>query len=150
MSREPIKAALQYGEELPAFLSVSEAEKTLLQLRDSTLQAFLDEHSLSLGLDFSPESLKSLEKWYFEAGCPKVGVGNYSIPHAIGFYFGETLCRSAGFSWIVQEFPFIKGRFEVGVNRRLGTIMLTKGKTPPVEGNKRMQSLWREFKKYAP
>ena len=149
MSRQGMKVALQYGENLPAYSSLSEAEKALLQLKDSTLEALLAEHGLSLGLDFTPESLKSLEKWYFEASCPKAGTGNYSIPHAIGFYFGEVLCRSAGFSWIVKEFPFIKGRFEVGINRRLGTIMLTKGRTPPVEGNKRMQSLWREYKKFA-
>lgn len=84
-----------------------------------------------------------------EAGCLKVGTGNYSIPHAIGFSFGEMLCRSAGFSWVVEEFAFTKGRFEVGVNRHLMTIMLTKGRTPPVEGNKRKQSLWREYKRYA-
>jgi hypothetical protein len=149
MSQHRMKVAWQFGEELPAFSSLSEAEKILIQLKDSTLEAFLAEEGLSLDLDYSPESLKPIEKWYFEAGCPKVGGGNYSVSHAIGFYFGEVLCRSAGFSWIVEEFAFIKGRFEVGVNRRLVTIMLTKGKTPRVEGNKRLQSLWREYEKYA-
>jgi len=144
-----MKVALQYGEQLPAYSSPTEAEEILLQLKDSTLVSLLAEHGSTIGLDYSPQSLKVLEKWYFEAGCPKVGTGNYSMAHAIGFYLGEVFCRSAGFSWIVKEFPFKKGHFEVGINRGLLSIMLTKGKAPSVEGNKRMQSLWREYRQHA-
>lgn len=148
MSRQGMTAALRYGEDLPAFSSLAEAEENLLQLKESTLDAFLAEHGSSIGLDFSPESLKSLENWYFEAGHPKAGAGNYAMPLAIGFYFGEVLCRSAGFVWTVEEYPFVRGRYEVGVRRRLAAIMLTKGKAPPAEGNARRQRMWREYKNW--
>jgi hypothetical protein len=149
MSRKSLQAAFQYSKDLPTFSSLPEAEKALLDLKDSTLEVFLDENGIALGLDFSPESLKSLEQWYFEYTYPNNALGNYSLAHAIGFYFGEVFCRSAGFSWIVEKCVFIKDRYEIGVNRNLCTIMLTKGRTPPVDGNKRRQSLWREYKKLA-
>ncbi|WP_340676737.1 hypothetical protein [Paraglaciecola sp.] len=149
MSRQGMKAALQYGEQLPAYSSASEAESFLFQLKDSTLEALISEHGLAIGLDYSSESLKRLEKWYFEVGCPKAGVGGYSMTHAIGFYLGEVYCRAADFCWIVKEFPFKNGHFEIGINRRLLSIMLTKGKAPAIDGNKRMQSLWREYRLHA-
>jgi hypothetical protein len=148
MSRQGMVVAKQYGTELPAFSNPSEAEDVLFAQRDATLGAFAREiHTLAL--DYSPESLKTLEKWYVENGSPEVGSGGYSLPHAIGFYFGEVLCRSAGFEWFVSEFAFERGRYEIGVRRRLVSIMLTKGKRPSIKGNKRMQILWREYGTYA-
>lgn len=63
MSQQGLKVALQYGEGLPAYSSLSEAENALIQQKDSTLEAFLAEYGLFIGLDFSPESRKLLEKW---------------------------------------------------------------------------------------
>ncbi|HKA46083.1 MAG TPA: hypothetical protein VKF40_29095 [Burkholderiales bacterium] len=148
MSREGIAVAKEYGTGLPVFASASEAEKTLLAQRDATLEA-LDLEIQSLRPDYSPDSLKGLEKWYVEKGSPEVGLGGYSLPLAIGFYFGEVLCRRAGFEWFVAEFAFERGRYEIGVRKPLVSIMLTKGKRPRIEGNKRMQSLWREYGNYA-
>jgi len=149
MSRKSLQVAFEYSKDLPAFSSQSEAEKALLELKDSTLEIFLDEFGLALGLDFSHQSLKSLEDWYLENTHSTKGTERFSLAHAIGFYYGEVFCRSAGFSWIVRESVFNKGHYEIGVNRELCTIMLTKGRIPPVDGNKRRQSLWREYKKFA-
>jgi hypothetical protein len=67
----------------------------------------------------------------------------------MAFYLGEVLCRHAGFSWVVQEFAFEHGRYEVGVKRSLATIMLTRGRSPKASNNKRMQSIWSEYLRYA-
>src|SRR3546814_881077 len=142
-------AAKQYAEELPKFDSLSNAEPTLLKAKEQTLGALLDQHGETLSLDLSQESLKRLEKWYIESGCPDAGAGGYSIPHAIGFYFGEVLCKHSGFRWVVEEFPFEPGRYNIGVKRPLLSVMLTKGRRPTIEGNNRMQSLWRECGSYA-
>lgn len=142
-------AAKQYAEGLPAFESLESAREHLMSAKIGTLSAFLQEHGEELNLDFSIESLKRLEKWFLESGSPESGGGGYSIPHAIGFYFGEILCRSSGFSWVVEEFPFQRGRYGIGIKRPLLSIMLTKGKRPVIAGNKRMQSLWRECSGYA-
>lgn len=149
MSRKSLRIAIEYSKDLPSFSNQSEAEKALMELKDSTLKVFLDEFGMALGLVFSHESLKSLEHWYFESAQPTNARERFSLPHAIGFYYGEVFCRSAGFSWIVSESVFNKGHYEIGVNRELCTIMLTKGRIPPVEGNKLRQSLWREYKKLA-
>jgi hypothetical protein len=149
MSRQGIITAGQYSVELPTFGSITEAKNSLFGSRDVGLRELLSVLQLQGLLDYTPESLKPLEKWFFTAGQPAALPTGYSVAHSIGFYLGEVYCRHAGFNWIVQEFSFAKGRFEIGVHRSLLSIMLTKGITPQSTGNKRMQSLWREFKQYA-
>ncbi|HEY8099381.1 MAG TPA: hypothetical protein VIF82_01410 [Burkholderiaceae bacterium] len=149
MSRQGMIVAKQYAEQLPIFSNKGEAEQNLLTQRDATLFEFISEHSAALGLNFSIESLKELEAWYFQMRRPDSGGTGYSLPHAIGFYFGEILCRNYGFKWTVEEFVFKKMQYEIGVTKNRLTIMLTKGKCPKIDGNKRMQSLWRECKSYA-
>lgn len=148
MSRRGTIVAIQHGESLPKFASLAEARKQLSQVRKATLSEFLSDVGVKIRLDFSPESLKELERWYFENGCPASGETGYSMVHAIGFYFGEILCRVGHFKWCVDEFAFVPGRYGIGVQRGLGTIMLTKGLRPKEKehGNKRMQSLFRSFK----
>ena len=150
MSRYGLIIAGQYAQELPTFASHSEAEEALFVQRDAGLQELHAEKGLDTKLDYSRESLKALERWYFENGQPATTVAGYSMPHAIAFYFGEVLCRTWNFRWSVQEFAFSKGRYEIGVQRPLLAIMLTKGRKLQVAGNKQMQSLWRESQRYAP
>ena len=140
----------QYAHDLPTFSEHGEAEAALFAQRDMGLREIHTLSGLSSQLDYLPESLKTLERWFFENGQPAATPSGYSMPHAIGFYFGEVLCRTREFQWLVQEFVFAKGRYEVGVQRPLLAIMLTKGKELQPHGNKRMQSLWREFQRYAP
>ena len=138
-----------YGTTLPAFASLEEANSVLTRSKDEALRLFLAEHSARLALDFSFESLKRVELWFLKAGSPEKGAGGYSTAHAIGYYFGEVLRSSAGFEWTVQEYAFEPGKYELGVNRGLVTIMLARGWSFPAAGNKKMQSLWREARKYA-
>ena len=123
MSREGMIAAKQYAEELPAFESLEVAREHLKREKDETLGAFLTDYGAALSLDFSMESLKRLEKWYLESGSPEAGGVGYSMPHAVGFYFGEVLCRTGGFSWVVEEFAFQRGRYDIGVKRPRLSIM---------------------------
>ncbi|PKD40476.1 hypothetical protein CWO84_10070 [Methylomonas sp. Kb3] len=140
----------QYAHDLPVFAGQGEAETALFAQRDMGLREIHTLSSLSSRLDYLPESLKALEQWFFENGQPSATPSGYSMAHAVGFYFGEVLCRTQQFHWVVQEFVFSKGHYEVGVQRPLLSIMLTKGKKLQPQGNKRMQSLWREFQRYAP
>jgi hypothetical protein len=148
MSRHGRIIAEQYGSDLPVFENVNEAEEVLLELRTSGLRALEEIEELSGKIDYTPESLKLLERWYFANGKPAATKTGYSMPHAIGFYFGEILNRNSGFSWVVNEFAFKKRRYEVGVQRGRVSIMLTKGKKLQEAGNAQMQSLFREWKKY--
>ncbi len=145
MSAQGLNVAAKFGESLPSFLTAAEAEKALLAKRDQALKRLFVIAPAKLNLDFSLESLKRLEIWYFEDG-KMLPSSEYSLPHGIGFYFGEVLCRHGDFKWIVDEFIFKKGTYEIGVSRELTTIMLTKGLVPEERDNKRRQSLFRRAK----
>ena len=149
MSRNGLIVARQHANDLPPFDSLAEAERTLLAQRDTALRDLLAQSDATLELDYSPQSLNTLERWYFENGQPVATTSGLSMPHAIAFYFGEVLCRNAQFQWTVQEFAFSLGRYEVGVQRQNLCVMLTKGKLPSVVASKRMRSLWRDFHRYA-
>jgi len=149
VSRYGMIVAGQYGEELPAFADPGVAEVALSAQRDTGLQELRKIEALAAELDYSAESLKTVERWFFENGQPASTTAGYSMSHAIGFYFGEVLCRVCGFGWVVQEFPLLKYRYEIGVQRGCLTVMLTKGRIPRAAGNKRMTSLWRECQNYA-
>lgn len=147
MTREGLRRALVYSDQLPEFEDLAAATSVLTKQRDDLLAALLAE--VGSALDFSRDSLKVLERWYFAASCPDTGATGYSVPRAIGFYLGEVLCRTASFGWIVRESMLIAGRYEIGVRKRLCTILLMRGRKPELEGNVRMQSLWRECGKFS-
>ena len=136
MSRSGLIVAHQHGEELPAFADIRAAEAALSKERDTGLGEIRKVEALTADLDYSTESLKTVERWFFENGQPASTSSGYSISHAIGFYFGEVLCRVGGFGWVIQEYAFLKGRYEIGVQRGLLTVMLTKGRTPRRPGIK--------------
>lgn len=103
--------------------------------------------------DFSPESLKDLERWYFElaegAGFDSVGTDEETFERTVAMYVGEVIVRNAPpFEWFVAEFAFEPGRFEIGVERPLLRIALSRLSPVPRERNKRAQSLWRMYHKY--
>jgi hypothetical protein len=95
----------------------------------------------------TPENLKILEKRYFESGGPERTASGYPLKLAIGFFFGELLCRDAGFQWTVEQYAFDARCYEIGVAKPLYVVMVTKGMLPrPLEQtNKRMQSLFRDY-----
>jgi hypothetical protein len=140
-------AAKDHGAKLPSFGSLADAQSFLFAQRDEVLRALIAERR---ELDYSPASLLVLEKWHIESGRPANSRDKYSFPVAIGFYFGEILCRHAGFEWIVDEYAFLPGRYEIGVRKKGLSIMLSVGKSPGNQSNKQMKSLWREYSRYAP
>jgi hypothetical protein len=63
-------------------------------------------------------------------------------------YFGEVVIRNVpGSAWIVEEFAFAKGKYEFGVQKGLGTVMLggfqDLFKWPH---NKKRESIFRMYK----
>jgi len=54
------------------------------------------------------------------------------------------------FKWVVEEFAFLAGRYEIGIGAPLFTVMLTGGSNLQSEpNNKRRQSLFRQFNECA-
>jgi hypothetical protein len=158
MSKTGIKAAVTRGVALPSFADQPEAENVLFALRDKAIQYILSraKQNPSVDLDFSVESLLRLETWYFKV----ISTGRifsffnrrsrYTLPQACAFYFGEVVVRNrAKAKWVVEEFPFVKGRYEIGVNEGLSTMMLSSFHTKLHHPeNKKHNSLWRTYQHY--
>lgn len=151
MSGTGMKAALTLGEKLPVYPSLEVARTELFAQRDRLLSALTTAAAgEGVALDHSPESLKTVEPWFFrvvEAGrLPIAGMDLQTLDLAIAMYFGEVVVRTTDFEWTVAEFAFAQGRYEIGVARPLYTRMLGGG-LGLVERtrNTRRQSIWREY-----
>jgi hypothetical protein len=150
-------AAADYGSRLPTFRDIEDARAALYHERDCRLAALAEcaRHTDQFRLTFEADSLKALELWYFRlvdlAGFRSPIAARHHFEQCIAAYFGEVLVRSSPpFEWFVEEYAFTPGRYEIGVRRPLLAIMLTGSKAPePRERNKRMQSLWRQYQRYA-
>ena len=156
MSLFGLKVAKQFGGKLPSFKSQNEAEAFLFQQRDERLQLLLEsaKNTNIFATDFSQESLKNLESWYFalweSSGFDKLRITREEFESCMASYFGEVVVRNhSDAKWVVQEFAFQNGRYEIGVQRRLGTVMLSRFtdhyKQP---NNKRRQNLFKMYQKY--
>jgi hypothetical protein len=150
MSKQGVAVAESLGKRLPSFAGSAEAETSLYAKRDRAFTELSDVSALEGQLDYSPESLDRLEQWFFSNGQPERLQTGFNVADAIGFYVGEVYCRNAGFSWVVREFVFMRGRYEIGVSRGSLTVMLTTGIVPPTTNNKRMRYLRRTFDRYRP
>jgi hypothetical protein len=156
MSRQGMKAALEYGQQLPAFPDRKSAEIKLFQLRDKLIRQITDAAAgtdLFLA-DYSPESLKALEKWYFELydtkSFKKIGLDRKIFEQSMSMYYGEVIVRNnPDFRWYIEEYAFIPGRYEMGVRSKI--ISLSMGRAADLyarTGNQRKQSLWREYRRW--
>ena len=149
MSRQGLVAAIAHGKDLPSFGDLEEARLALTGYRDTCLAALMKDVEVA-PLDFSLDSLNRLEAWFFAASQPSMLPSGLPVASAVGFYFGQVLCNNSGYDWIVAPYVFAADRYEIGVARPLTKIMLTFGIRPTQTGNKRMRSLWRMAKQYAP
>jgi len=151
MSRLGTIMAFLHAAQLPSYDTIETATESLLKRKDAALNDIASNPELINILDFSPESLKDLEKWYFLSGQPKKTSSGLPVNQLMGFYFGEVLCRNGGFKWNVEESPFAEDGYEIVANKGLVTFGLTNGMTPraPEFSNKRMQSMWKDFERYS-
>lgn len=156
MSRNGRKAALEHAAKLPSFTSQAEAEEFYFKLRDNlrqTLNTLASKNNIPL--DYSPESLKTLEKWFFDlyksGGFEKLGISQKDFEGCMGIYLGYVYTENdPHFKWIVLESSFVKGKFEIGVTKNNFTLMMGPVTNLPIlKDNKRRQSMYREYKKYS-
>ncbi len=118
MSRAGRRAADDLGRTLPRFGSQEEAEKALFDQRDLLLGRLRTAAaaSPSFQCDLTPESLKTLERWYFEVRergtFARYGLSPETFGRCIAMYLGEVIVKNhAAFRWVVREFPFVPGTY---------------------------------------
>jgi len=116
MSKAGRRAADDHGRTLPRYGSQEEAERALFAERDLLLDRLRSAAaaSPSFQFDFTPESLKALEHWYFDARerrtSAKDGLSPETFERCMAMYLGEVIVRNhAAFRWVVREFPFAPG-----------------------------------------
>jgi hypothetical protein len=157
MSKQGMAIARAYGNQLPQFQNLAEAEGELFARRDSLLDALkrAAQESPQLLLNESPESLKALEGWYFDLLAhghvlASLHLDRETLERALAIYFGAVVVANArSFKWFVQEFAFGAGRYEIGVRDQYCQLMLTMGSNlEAAPNNKRHQSLYRRFRRY--
>lgn len=97
--------------------------------------------------------MKKLEAWYFQLwesnSFEKLRINRETFERCMSFYFGEVAHRNSGAEWIVEEYAFERGKYEIGVRRGLMNFMLggfaDYFETP---NNKRRQSIYRQYRQY--
>jgi hypothetical protein len=103
--------------------------------------------------DYSPKSLKQLEKWYFQLYETKsfqiIGINRESFETCMAIYFGETAFRSENARWIVQRYFLAPDKYELGVEKGSISMMLFRFTDHYREpNNKKRESLFRRYRKY--
>ena len=148
-----LKIAKAFGQKLPAFSSQSDAEYHLFAHRDARLQriANLAASSDVFFADFTPESLKNLEQWYFilweSDGFGALGISREEFESCMAMYVSEVAVQNCSDAKLeVREFGFEPGKYELGVQRGLTHLMRSRFtdhfNTP---NNKRRQKIYREY-----
>ena len=157
MSEKSIKTAIKYGEKLKEFSDQSEAERYFLSYKDDMLNRLKELCGQNPGFDpdFTVESLKKIEKRYFELceenAFEKTGTTQEEFERILAVYWGEVAVQNdEEAKWTVQEFAFSGGRYELLVNKGLCSVSIGNNfrdlyKAPR---NTRRDRLYREYKRY--
>jgi hypothetical protein len=157
MPEKGLKVAIKYGENLHDFESIKEAEMFFLKFKDELLiqLELVSKESDIFKVDYNVESLKSLEKWYFEIyeknKFDKLGLDRNEFEKVMAIYFGEVVVRNnKEAKWEVEEYPFVPGKFDFGVRKGMGSMSLGNGFIDHYEepNNKRRNSLFRRYNQH--
>lgn len=157
MSKSGLKAAIAYGGNLNSFKNVSEAEEYFFSYKKDLLNRIesIYPNNDFFTADYSVDSLLKLEKLYFDL-CEKkefskIGMTQEAFERIMEIYFGETAVRNnAEARWIVREFPFAEGKYELLINKGLMSMSIIGmyDNLCICQGNKRKNLMFREYNKY--
>lgn len=134
MPKESIKIAIEYGKKLQEFKDIKDAELFFLTCKDALLEqvTVLADDSPFFRADFTVDSLKSLEKWYFHIfeheGFTEIGMERNDFEKVMAIYFGEVVVRnSEEAEWEIEEFPWGHDKYTFGVRQGYGGMTLSNG-----------------------
>lgn len=157
MSRQGLKLAVKIGLSRKEFLNREHADNYFENLKKEIFELVeqLQKEYPNEILDFSPESLKSIEKIYFDYfdnhkfGEESLTKDEFEVLLAI--YNGNVYVTNKKANWIIQEDVFVKdNRFYLAIKsiNDFITIDCTKwGDHEKRPGNKRREMIYREYKK---
>src|SRR5713226_8317648 len=111
VGKKPMDVAREFGEQLPSFASLAEASRHYERYTQAGIQALegLTPSLPGFAMDYSPDSLKSIEEIYFNlaetAGFAGLGLTQQAFESLIGVYFAAVVTRNDPKArLVVQEF----------------------------------------------
>lgn len=157
MSEHSLNTAMKYGEILNEFSDISEAENYFISYKDNLLNRLKAIRSQDSAFfpDYTIESLKHLEKWYFDLyeknAFDKLGLLQKEFENIMSVYWGEVIIKNnKDAKWEVEEYPFSQGKYEFFVNKGFCNVSIVDKfhNLYKSQNNKRRNLLFREYNKY--
>lgn len=145
------------AKQLPTFDSQEEANRFFINLKDEGLiefTCFLKKHNF-FEPNYAPESLKHLEKLYFQLyeenkfGDDLILIEDFEL--YMSLYFGEVLVRNTEtYSWGGEKHFLTNNAYYLVVRKEWLSMAIARLKNYyNKKNNKTKQSLFREFKSYS-
>jgi hypothetical protein len=151
-----MKLAEAYGDKLLSFPNQKEAEKMLIDLKNGRLVRInaLSSNTVMFKPDFTSNSLKGLEKWFFELyennSFGDIGTSQSEFETCVAMYFGEVAVKNNKAKWVVEKYFLGNDKYTLGIRRNeyFAQTLMNYGGLPLRNNNKRKESIFREYKKY--
>ncbi len=157
MSAYSLNIAIKYGETLREFSDKSEAESYFISYKDDLLNRLnaISTQVSAFSPDYTIESLKKLEKWYFDLyekkSFDEVGLTQKEFEGMMSVYWGEVvIMNNEDAKWVVEEYPFSQRKYEFLVNKGLCYVSVVNQfhDLYNERSNKRRNLLFRKYNKY--
>ena len=157
MSKYSLNIAIKYGETLREFNDKSEAEDYFISYKDNLLNRLkaISTQTSVFFLDYTIESLKKLEKWYFDLyekqSFEQVGLTQEEFESMMSVYWGEVIIKNnEDAKWVVMEYPFSQKKYEFLVSTELCNVSVVNKfhDLYRMQSNKRRTLLFREYNRY--
>ena len=157
MSKHSLNIAVKYGESLREFRDQSEAEDYYISYKDNLLNRLkaISTQTSAFFPDYTVESLKKLEKWYFDlyerqSFC-QADVTREEFEGMMSVYWGEVVIKNnEDAKWVVMEYPFSQKKYEFLVSKGLCNVSVVNKFHDLYnrQSNKRRTLLFREYNRY--
>ena len=157
MSKYSLNIANKYGEALRDFNDKSEAEDYFISYKDDLLSRLktISTKASEFFPDYTIESLKKLEKWYFDLyerqSFNREGLTQEELESMMSVYWGEVVINNnKDAKWVVAEYPFSQKKYEFLVKKGLCSVSVVNKfhHLYNKQGNKRRTLLFREYNRY--
>jgi hypothetical protein len=159
MSKQGMKIALEVGKSRMKFDNFELAEKYFENVKKNFLEKInkLQDKYKNEKLDFSPESLKTIEKIYFDYyekdRFNEKDISKNDFIELLGIYNGFVYVINEKAKWKVEKEVFVNDdRYYLGIELNSWNCFIDCSGISHLEkltNNKRRQSMYREYKKYA-
>ena len=157
MSKHSLNIAVKYGESLREFRDQSEAEDYYISYKDDLLNRLkaISTQASAFFPDYTIESLKKLENWYFnlyeKQSFDKAGSTQEDFESMMSVYWGEVIIKNnEDAEWVVEEYPFSQKKYEFLVSKGLCNVSVVNKfhDLYRMQSNKRRTLLFREYNRY--